>query len=543
MAHGQSRTGLKRVGQNLLASTYSYGKTKKVEIPWSPQEGGQTMFIETKADITVYGGAAGSGKTSALLMSCADRRKMKVKGYNATVFRVSNPQITNPGGLLDESRLLYEDIGGKVTSKPLDWTFEKSAYIAKNVKISFRHIQYEKDVKNYQGAQICLLCFDELTHFSEQTFFYMISRNRSGCGVKPQVKCTCNPDADSWVAELISWWIDEETGLPIKERRGVIRYFVRIENEKKESTMYWADTKEELIEEHGDRYYKTYKQKLRPKSFTFIYGTIEDNKKLLAVDPDYMANLQALHPVERERLLRGNWKIRLEAGTIFDRNWFIEIDAMPDLSLYETQEIAFWDFASTSKETANTTAEFNRSYYTARVKMLMCQGNFYVTHVQWRRIKGGNIYDWVSETAKIDGEHVKICWELEGGSAGNIVAADFKEKLLEENPNYVIHAVKPQGDKVMRAIKAATAASNGKMHVLKSDWTNEYLNSLQDFDGSRQPLINDVTDATSGAYNELDGSTSYHFDEDNMSYEEDYDELPFDNFGRNHHNYFGNTYY
>ncbi|WP_325053334.1 terminase large subunit domain-containing protein [Sinorhizobium meliloti] len=68
-----------------------------------------------------------------------------------------------------------------------------------------------------------LICFDELTHFSASSSRYMVSRNRSMSGVGPYTRATCNPDADSWVAELISWWIDQDTGLPIPERAGVLR--------------------------------------------------------------------------------------------------------------------------------------------------------------------------------------------------------------------------------------------------------------------------------------------------------------------------------
>nr|WP_234841454.1 terminase family protein [Sinorhizobium meliloti] len=66
-----------------------------------------------------------------------------------------------------------------------------------------------------------------MTHFSAKQFWYMVSRNRSMSGVRPYTRATCNPDADSWVAELIRWWIDQDTGLPIPERAGVLRWFVR----------------------------------------------------------------------------------------------------------------------------------------------------------------------------------------------------------------------------------------------------------------------------------------------------------------------------
>jgi tetratricopeptide (TPR) repeat protein len=109
-------------------------------------------------------------------------------------------------------------------------------------KIKFSHLQFETTVYDWQGAQITLICFDELTHFSAHQFFYMVSRSRSTCGVRPYIRATCNPDADSWVADFLSWWIDPESGQPIPERAGVLRYFVRIAEK-----IVWADLRSGLV--------------------------------------------------------------------------------------------------------------------------------------------------------------------------------------------------------------------------------------------------------------------------------------------------------
>lgn len=493
-----SKTGFRGVGRNRLIKTYGMYQEKDKKIEWKPQPGGQTLFCNTKADIAIYGGAAGAGKTSALLIDCANSKNLQVEGYNATIFRRTLPQATNPGGLLDESRLLYGKIQGKLRLMPLDWTF------LSNTKISIRALQYEKTVHEFQGSQICKLCFDELTHFSKSQFFYMLSRNRSACGVRPTVRATCNPDADSWVAELISWWINPDTGLPIKERRGVIRYFVRLDEE-----IFWADTPKELIQKYG--------AEVRPRSFTFIYGTIADNKKLLEADPNYISNLQALHPVEKERLLYGNWKIRLEAGVIFDRSWFKIISELPEHHETECITVRFWDFAGTSKDTARSLSDFDKAYYTASMKMVKIDNLFYIVDCQWDKIKGGNINAWLIKLAVEDGETCLIRWELEGGSSGKIVAQTFEELILEVNPDFQAEAIKPLGDKVTRALSAATAASNGYVYILDRPWTQQVLNFLEKFDGSRQPLINDVTDALSGAYHELENAVVYDFDDSCLS--------------------------
>lgn len=64
------------------------------------------------------------------------------------------------------------------------------------------------------------------------------------CGVKPYHRATCNPDADSWVANFISWWIDQDSGYPIEERCGKIRWFIR-----RDEKVYWADRKQDLWEQ------------------------------------------------------------------------------------------------------------------------------------------------------------------------------------------------------------------------------------------------------------------------------------------------------
>ena len=261
-----------------------------------PQPGPQTAFMASSADVVIYGGAAGGGKTYGLLLSAL--RYKNVDGYNCTVFRRTYKQVFSPGGLWDEATKMYAWIrGAQARVSNGEWRFrDKKGRPAG--KVLFKHIGSNAELPNYQGSQICGLCFDELTHFNEHQFFYMLSRNRSTCGVRPYVKATCNPDADSWVAKFIAWWIDQDTGYPIPERSGVIRWFIR-----REEVVHWADTKEELWEQFN---LKTPEELSEPKSVTFIMSSIYDNQALLKIDPGYLANLKALPIIERERLLRGN---------------------------------------------------------------------------------------------------------------------------------------------------------------------------------------------------------------------------------------------
>jgi len=173
------------------------------------QAGPQTAFLRSGADLCIYGGAAGGGKTAGLILEPL-RHVGRLANFTAVFFRRTMPQITNPGALWDESLNFYPRLGGTPHLRLREWRWPRSG------KIKFSHLQFETTVYDWQGAQITLLCFDELTHFSAHQFFYMVSRNRSTCGVRPYIRATCNPDADSWVADFLSWWIDPESGHPIR---------------------------------------------------------------------------------------------------------------------------------------------------------------------------------------------------------------------------------------------------------------------------------------------------------------------------------------
>src|SRR5271155_5528599 len=202
----------------------------------SAQPGPQTEFLRTPADICIYGGAAGGGKKAGLILEPL-RHAGRGAPFTAVFFRRTTPQITNPGALWDESRNFYPRLGGVPQLGAREWRWPRGG------KIKFSHLQFDTTVYDWQGAQIALIGFDELTHFTAHQFFYMTSRNRSTCGVRPYIRATCNPDADSWVADFLAWWIDPQSGQPISERAGVLRYYIRVAGK-----IEWADRTEELMQ-------------------------------------------------------------------------------------------------------------------------------------------------------------------------------------------------------------------------------------------------------------------------------------------------------
>ena len=414
-------------------------------------------------------------------------------GYGATIFRKNFNQIFSQGGLWDESSKMYQGVKGAKPkfSRGEWWFFNKDEKLVSTIR--FAHIERDEDLGKWQGSQICCLGFDELTHFSEKQFFYMLSRNRSTCGIRPHVISTCNPDADSWVAKFISWWINPVTGYPIPERSGKIRYFVR-----RDEKLYWANSREELWEKFN---LQTKEEREEPKSVTFIMSSIYDNKELLKVNPQYLANLKAMSEVERERLLYGNWKIKAAAGLFFKRTQVKMIDTPPDKKEIRAY-LRAWDIAATEdKENAGDPD------YTAGVLMgIKRDGIVVVLDVINQRIKAGEVSKLIHNTAVSDRKNYGMKYNIripqDPGAAGKIVADTYIKMLV----GFAVKSVSVSGNKQLRANPFATYWQNGNVEVLTAEWNDMYFAQLESFPSSSH---DDMVDASSDAYNEI---TAMKFD-------------------------------
>lgn len=433
-----------------------------------PQAGPQETFLSSPADIAIYGGAAGGGKTYALLMECL--RHVGNGEFGAVVFRKQNTQIMAEGGLLDSAMRIYLPIGARFKVVPAP-----TAIFPSGAKISFRHLQYEREKHDWQGSQIPLLCFDELTHFSEGQFFYMLSRNRSTCGVRPYVRATCNPDADSWVARFIAWWIDQDTGYPIPERSGVVRYFSR-----EDGKIVWSDSREELQEQFG---------KDAVKSVSFIASNIYDNKILLEADPGYLANLKALSEVQRERLLMGNWKIRPSAGQYFKREMFRVVHSVPDKIASVARA---WDLAATTISPAAPNPDRTASCLMARLR----NGQYIILDVQRRALGAADVRQLLRNTAEADRVQYPGCRVMipqDPGQAGKDQAASLVHFLA----GYGVKTHTVTGSKITRAEPFAAQVQHGAVMVMAGAWNEEFFDELEGFPDA---MHDDQVDAASDAF-------------------------------------------
>lgn len=440
-----------------------------------PQPGFQERVLACSADILIAGGSAGCGKSWCSVVE--PLRHIGIPGFGAIIFRRTFPELVGPGSIWEEATNIYPHLGG-VARGEQRWMFPSGS------SVIFGHLQHDQARLAHHGKAYALIIFEELCTFSEAQFWYLFSRNRSICGVRPYIRATCNPDPDSFVAKLIAWWINQKTGFPIFERSGVLRWFVRVGD-----TLDWGDSAEEVEARHPE---------LPPgmaRSLTFIPGRLDDNKILEQADPGYRARLLSLPRVDRERLLFGNWKVRAAAGMYFQRGYFPIIDEAPTM----IRSVRFWD-----KAASEPTAAYPDPDWTAGVKVAKLEGGKYlIRHVARMRGTPGKVDAIMKAIASQDGKGVTIGVFQDPGQAGVVDLAHMR-RLLD---GYTIRSTRPTKDKVTLAGPFSSQCEGGNVLLLRGEWNDPYLDELENFPGKGK---DDQVDGSSGAFNELQSSPLGH---------------------------------
>ena len=217
-------------------------------VVWKPQEK-QIAFMRRTEDEVCYGGAAGGGKSEALVIEAL--RQVGIPHYRALIVRKSYPELS---ALIDKSFTYYPSAfpGARYNAQEHVWRFPSGA------KISFGSMYNKRDKNKYQGRNFDFIGIDELTHFTYDEFEALRSRNRpQGPGTRVYMRMTCNPGGvgHGWVKERY-----------IAGKEPLKRYVREISIEGKNYSV----------------------------SSCFVPATVFDNPSLLDNDPDYVARLGTL---------------------------------------------------------------------------------------------------------------------------------------------------------------------------------------------------------------------------------------------------------
>lgn len=217
----------------------------------------QKQFMDATADEVLFGGAAGGGKSYGQLAD-ALVYALKYPSSRQLILRRTFPELEH--SIIFTSLQFYPKKAGKYHGKTHTWEFFNKSLI------EFGYLAGEKDVLRYQGAEYDVIRFDELTHFTEGQYTYLLSRLR---GVNPypkQMKSSTNPGGigHTWVKQR---FIDGVEPLTVQE------------------------------------------DKKTGMSRVFIPSFVQDNVFLMKADSTYQKRLELLPEEEKKALLYGQWDI------------------------------------------------------------------------------------------------------------------------------------------------------------------------------------------------------------------------------------------
>ena len=239
---------------------------KKQNIIWAPQPK-QIEFMSRNEYEVLYGGAAGGGKSDAIIVEAL--RQVDNPNYRALILRKTYPQCRE---LIIKSLRIYSAVYPEAQYNGSEhyWRFPSGA------KIYFGSMPNSTSYLNYQGLSYSYIAFDELTHFTLEEYEYMISRNRAdGEGLRVYMRATANPGGigHGWVKERF-----------ITASEPNVPYTV---------TTHIKDNNGNTIE--------------ATRSRVFIPSSVFDNEALLKNDPGYLSNLAMLPESQKKALLYGDW--------------------------------------------------------------------------------------------------------------------------------------------------------------------------------------------------------------------------------------------
>lgn len=432
---------LERILQNKWIPNRPHPKTGK-----SGPSKKQLEFL-LRADLEIlYGGAAGGGKTDAMLMGAV--MYVDVPGYSAILLRESFTDLELSDGLIPKSRQWgWKERGARFRGDTYNWEFPTSDPL-KPATISFGYIGSRDGHLRYKSSMYQYIGFDQVEDIQQEQYLYLFSRLRrlEGSNVPLRMRSTANPGGEPWVYER---FVQEQT---------------------------------------------------RDKSAVFIPATLDDNP---FIDKDsYEASLRKLDPITFEQLRHGKWGLA-KPGSMF-LNKFTVVKQMPGGNVLHG--VRYWDLAATSEGEGGQPAytagvliltSGNGSFYVRDVQRArMRPGDVEALIKRTAQL---------DRTMMASGyaRHIDTVMEQEPGSGGKNTIDHYARNILA---GYSFRGDHVTGSKLDRARPLSAAVANGNIYLVLGDregeagWHQPFINECLSFPEGK---YKDQVDAASGAFNQL----------------------------------------
>ena len=379
------------------------------------------------------GGAAGPGKSEYMVV--APLRWVGHKSFRAVLFRNTFPELKRT--LIDKSRRLYPSLGGRYHESDHIWTFPSGA------QIEFAYLERDPDVHRYQGAEFQFVGFDELPHFTEYQYRYLQSRLRTAAGIPIRLRATGNPDGPhlEWVRARFAPWIDKQ--VPAGEVR-------------------WFDPEGKMVPSSAPH----------ALSRTYIPGRLRDNPYL---GPEYVAQLMALDPVTRAKLLDGDWDAVIGEGSLFHRSWWRYLDTAPHC----LRKCRSWDLGAGGDATEGVLwgdrgdRDATGGILVPRWAILDCVSHVGPPH---------EVHALLKATADMDGPAVDVVIPQDPGQAGKDQAQTYGRELT----GFRVISRPVTGDKVVMAGPYSSQVGYRNVGLVRGPWNAAFVAQHHAFPDPKQ---------------------------------------------------------
>lgn len=446
-------------------------KNKKMQV--GPSSETHKIFLNCESSYVIFGGGAGCGKSHQALLKVL--KYIKDPYFKAVFIRETSTQLTQAGGLWQEAQEMWRPFGATFKQAP-----QMTATFPSGAQVQFKVCGADRDIINYDGGQYSLVVFDEAQNHTDVQIRYLESRIRSKAKGPHQLIATCNPRYDSHLLPFVEPYLDPDTGIPDPKMFAKERYYASYNG-----GLVFAETKEELIAKYPDSL---------PQSYTFIAATIKDNPIMKKLNPGYVARLENLKRVERERLLLGSWFAKETASGYFKRDWVRIIDEAPKDVVARVRAM---DLAASLPSEAYPDPDWTASVLISKTR----SGRYVVEHVERYRLLTNSVLEHIVETNKKDLDYVgeiPLYIPEDPGSAGRIASMYFMKYLVEHGVNAKIEKISQNG-KLSRMQPFLSLAEAGLVDVVKADWNDMWFNELEDFEDGNRKQKDDMWDATASA--------------------------------------------
>lgn len=400
----------------------------------------QAVFLSTTRREVFYGGAAGPGKSTALFLGAL--QYVDVPSYAAILFRRTYADLALPGALIDVAHQWLGPTDAKWNQSTHTWTFPSGA------KVTFGHLEREAQKRRYASTEFQYIGWDELTHFTETMYTFLFSRlrrpsfpkggtNAYGLGIMDvplRMRSASNPGGDGHE------WVKSRFVEPATREPGAI----------------------------------------------YMPARMHENPSLDR--EEYLKSLAMLSPVERERLLEGDWDAADEGGMFWPDDWEL-LDRFGGV-----KAIRRWDLAG-----SKPTAEYPDPDYSSGMRLeINDAGEVCITDVVRFREDPATTEAIVAATADADGRDVPVSMEQEPGQSGKAQVSHYSRKVLQGKA--AVYATPSTRDKVTRARPVAAAAGRGEVKCLRRPWTKVLYGELRRFPQGKH---DDQVDCLSGGYSDV----------------------------------------